>query len=185
MPFAQLASTARSLAISLVTHPAVAVAGGGRPRRQGAWRWRTPSTTGPAGPTQQRTRGDRVRPARARYDDDDEDGDGGPLSTAAKAADTAADALAGFLPDSIPRPAAKVGILVIGGTVLLSFVGKVISTVAFVGALGAGGWLLYQANNPEGDGGGGGRKGSGGGGGGSAADALEEARRVMAKYMKK
>ena len=165
MPLAALASTAARTLLRLATQPKA----GSVPRRRS---WRTPPSTGPTRAQAPR----RATRTRAREDEDES----GPLATAARAADSAADALAGFLPDSIPRGAAKVGILVVGGAVLLSVVGKVISTVAFVGALGAGGWLLLQSQNSD-PGSGGNKKGSGGGGG-SASDALAEARRLMKKY---
>jgi hypothetical protein len=62
-------------------------------------------------------------------------------------------------------------------------VGSVINTVAFVGACGAAGWLLLQAN-ADGGGRSGGRRGKRGSSGSTAADALEEARRLMKKYTK-
>jgi hypothetical protein len=107
--------------------------------------------------------------------------DRGALGKALDLADSAAETVAGLVPASVaPRPVVKTGVLVAGGFAALSIVSKLISTAVFVGLVGAGGWLLYQANQEDGGGGGGGggkRKG-----GGSAADALAEARRLMDKY---
>lgn len=108
--------------------------------------------------------------------------DRGPLGKAFDLADSAADTVAGLVPpDLAPRPVVKTGVLVAGGVVAFSIVSKIISTALFVGLVGAGGFLLYQASQEEG--GGGGRGGGGKGkGGGAAADALAEARRLMDKY---
>ena len=67
-----------------------------------------------------------------------------------------------------------------GAVLLVSFVGKLISTVVFLGLLAAGGFFLLQQQGGGGGGGGGGKGKKRGGGGGS--DALAEARRIMDKY---
>jgi hypothetical protein len=107
----------------------------------------------------------------------------GPLGKTVGAVSDAADAVADLFPAAVPHPTAKLIVLVVGGTLLLKVVGSVINTVAFVGACGAAGWLLLQAN-ADGGGRSGGRRGKRGSSGSTAADALEEARRLMKKYTK-
>jgi hypothetical protein len=156
-----LASSARTLA------GAAAAVMGARPASRG---WR------PVPPVARR-RGTQLATLAARPEDRE-----GPVEKTVGAVSDAADAVADLFPASVPHPTAKLIVLVVGGTVMLKVVGSVINTVAFVGACGAAGWLLLQANA---DGGGSGKRGGKrGGGGGSAADALEEARRLMKKYTK-
>ena len=120
---------------------------------------------------------------RASRDDDDDDNKGALISTALSAATAAVDAAASLVPDSVPRPLAKGGIAAVGAVLLVSFVGKLISTVVFLGLLAAGGYfLLQQQGSGGGSGGKGKKKGGGGGGGGAGSDALAEARRIMDKY---
>ena len=77
----------------------------------------------------------------------------------------------------MPRPVAKGGIAAVGAVLLVSFVGKLISTVVFLGLLAAGGYFLLQQQGSSGSG-----KGKKKGGSGAGSDALAEARRIMDKY---
>ena len=116
---------------------------------------------------------------RASRDDDDDDDDdkNALLSTALSAATAAVDAAASLVPASVPRPVAKGGIAAVGAVLLVSFVGKLISTVVFLGLLAAGGYFLLQQQGSSGSG-----KGKKKGGSGAGSDALAEARRIMDKY---
>ena len=69
-----------------------------------------------------------------------------------------------------------------GAVLLVSFVGKLISTVVFLGLLAAGGYFLLQQQGGGGGSGSSGGKGKKKGGGGAGSDALAEARRIMDKY---
>lgn len=103
------------------------------------------------------------------------------ISTALSAATAAVDAATSLVPESVPRPLAKGGIAAVGVLLLVSFVGKLISTVVFLGLLAAGGYFLLQQQGGSGSGGGKGKK-KGGGSGNAGSDALAEARRIMDKY---
>ena len=81
---------------------------------------------------------------RASRDDDDDDDKNALISTALSAATAAVDAAASLVPESVPRPVAKGGIAALGAILLVSFVGKLISTVIFLGLLAAGGYFLLQ-----------------------------------------
>ncbi|XP_031482314.1 uncharacterized protein LOC116252294 [Nymphaea colorata] len=83
-----------------------------------------------------------------------------------------------FVPDSVPRPVARVGVGGLALMVTLFVLKSFISTAFFVLAMMGFIYFVFLAVN-KGDG------SSGGGGGGgeqSTDDALEEARRIMEKY---
>ncbi|KAF3793476.1 hypothetical protein EJ110_NYTH03617, partial [Nymphaea thermarum] len=89
-----------------------------------------------------------------------------------------------FVPDSVPRPVARVGVGGLALMVTLFVLKSFISTAFFVLAMMGFIYFVFLAVN-KGDGSSGGGTGGGGGGGGgeqSTDDALEEARRIMEKY---
>ena len=105
--------------------------------------------------------------------------------TALSAATAAVDTAASLIPDSVPRPLAKGGVAAVGAILLVSFVGKLISTVIFLALLAAGGYFLLQQQGGGGSGNGNGKgkkKGGESGSGSAGSDALAEARRIMEKY---
>ncbi|CAL8461797.1 g1328 [Coccomyxa elongata] len=84
-----------------------------------------------------------------------------------KLADTAAD----LLPASVPRGAAKVGVIGVGGLLAFWLLQKVLSTFLFLGLLGGAAFLWLKLSNKD-----------GGGDGGGDGDALADAKRIMDKY---
>lgn len=113
---------------------------------------------------------------RASKGDDSDSSNNALISTALSAATAAIDAAASLVPDSVPRPVAKGGVAAVGAILLVSFVGKLISTVVFLTLLAAGGYFLLQQQGAGGSGSGKKKGGSG------SSDALAEARRIMDKY---
>ncbi|CAL5222613.1 g5007 [Coccomyxa viridis] len=96
----------------------------------------------------------------------------------ARAGDRIADSIAGILPASIPRGAAKIGILSVGGLIAFSVLQKIFSTFFFLAIIGGAAFLWAKLSS----GGGGGGGGGGGSGGSSGDDPLSSARRIMDKY---
>ncbi|XP_022849473.1 uncharacterized protein LOC111371630 isoform X1 [Olea europaea var. sylvestris] len=85
-----------------------------------------------------------------------------------------------FVPDSIPRPIARISITVIAVTLALFVLKSFLSTAFFVLAvMGLSYFTFIALNKDEGPKGGG---GPGGEGTTSVEDSLEEARRIMDKY---
>ncbi|BDA41475.1 hypothetical protein COCOBI_02-2560 [Coccomyxa sp. Obi] len=91
----------------------------------------------------------------------------GALRNGNKLADTAAD----LLPASVPRGAAKVGVIGVGGLLTFWLLQKVLSTFLFLGLLGGAAFLWLKLSNKD-----------GGGDGGGDGDALADAKRIMDKY---
>eukprot|EP00240_Pyramimonas_obovata_P013513 CAMPEP_0118957408 /NCGR_PEP_ID=MMETSP1169-20130426/62090_1 /TAXON_ID=36882 /ORGANISM="Pyramimonas obovata, Strain CCMP722" /LENGTH=237 /DNA_ID=CAMNT_0006905489 /DNA_START=422 /DNA_END=1135 /DNA_ORIENTATION=+ len=92
---------------------------------------------------------------------------------------TAVNAAAGLVPDSVPRPVAKGGVVaVLAGTSFLALK-AVLSTFISLLAIAALAVAALTVSKGSGGGGGSGDDNSGGEGG---DDALEEARRIMDKY---
>ncbi|EIE25230.1 hypothetical protein COCSUDRAFT_52800 [Coccomyxa subellipsoidea C-169] len=90
----------------------------------------------------------------------------GALRSGNKLADSAAD----LLPESVPRGAAKIGVVGVGGLVAFWLLQKVLSTFVFLGVLGGGAYLwLKLSSNDDSD-------------GGDSGDALTDAKRIMDKY---
>lgn len=85
------------------------------------------------------------------------------------------------MPESVPRPAAKVIVGVVGFFLIALALKSILNTALTLLVVVAGGYL-YFTRGGEGGGGGGDGGGSGGGGGGSGSDALEDSRRIMEKY---
>jgi len=105
------------------------------------------------------------------------------------------EAAADFVPASVPRPAAKAGVALVGVALAFWLLQKVVSTVLTLALLGGGLYLyLSRAGGGEGEGeskgassrrqGGGGKGDSDGGDDDADDDPLAEARRIMSKYTK-
>jgi hypothetical protein len=90
------------------------------------------------------------------------------------------------VPESIPRPAAKVIVGFVGFSVVALVLKSILSTALTLLVVVGGGYLyLTRGGGGGGDDGGGGGGGGGGGSrgsGGSGSDALDDARRIMDKY---
>eukprot|EP00242_Pyramimonas_sp_CCMP2087_P004744 CAMPEP_0198211856 /NCGR_PEP_ID=MMETSP1445-20131203/25382_1 /TAXON_ID=36898 /ORGANISM="Pyramimonas sp., Strain CCMP2087" /LENGTH=181 /DNA_ID=CAMNT_0043886205 /DNA_START=113 /DNA_END=658 /DNA_ORIENTATION=+ len=94
------------------------------------------------------------------------------LSVAKSAVNTAAN----LVPESVPRPIAKGGVVTVAFGIALFALKAVLSTFFSILAIGAlGVTLLTLSKGSKGDGG-------GGGDGDGGDDSLEEARRIMDKY---
>mmetsp|Transcript_20029 Transcript_20029/g.47731 ORF Transcript_20029/g.47731 Transcript_20029/m.47731 type:complete len:176 (-) Transcript_20029:51-578(-) len=93
-----------------------------------------------------------------------------------KTANSVVDTVVEFVPSSVPRPAAKAAVVVVGFLFAFSLLQKLLSTVITLGVLAAAGYFFYTS--------------SGIGGSGSAGEdidasedeSLDEARRIMDKY---
>ena len=87
------------------------------------------------------------------------------------------DAASDLVPASVPRPAAKVGVSVLGGGVVFALLSSLLNTAFTLLVLASLAFVAYTINRE-----GGGKGGSGGGSDGDADDPLEAARRIMDKY---
>ncbi|CAI9776632.1 unnamed protein product [Fraxinus pennsylvanica] len=82
-----------------------------------------------------------------------------------------------LVPDSIPRPIARISVTVIAGTLALFVLKSFLSTAFFaLAVMGLSYFVFIALNKDEGP------KGGGGEGTTSVEDSLEEARRIMDKY---
>lgn len=99
------------------------------------------------------------------------------LQTAWKIGKDGIEAGTNLVPDSVPRPLARISVSVVTGALVLFVLKSVLSTAFFVVAMMGLIYFTYIALNKDE-----GPKGSGDGGTASTEDSLEEARRIMDKY---
>ncbi|XP_059626135.1 uncharacterized protein LOC132269111 [Cornus florida] len=99
------------------------------------------------------------------------------IQTAWKVGNDGIDAGTNLVPDSIPRPIARISVTVVAVSIALFVLKSVLSTAFFVLAMmGLIYFTFIALNKDEGP------RGGGGGGTTSTEDSLEEARKIMEKY---